>query len=482
MKDDLHYWNATKLAAAIRARHVSSVEAIGHFEARFDRFNAAINAIVVVDFDAARAEAHKADADLAAGRLRGPLHGVPMTMKESFNIAGFPTTWGLKENLGWVPDRDGMSARRFREAGAIIFGKTNVPAALTDLDTFNEVYGVTNNPYDHACIPGGSSGGSAAALAAGLTALEAGSDSGSSIRYPAHYCGVYGHKSTWGIVSMQGETVGERLGRNDISVAGPMARSAEDLALALRIQAGPDDSDAAGWRLDLVQAREKTLSQHRIAILSSHPVAPVDHDTSRCIAELSRFLRKSGAVVDHQALPMFDLEDAQEKFVLLMAAGRGLRIGEDKLREVRGKAAGSRPESYAALRAAGLDISHREWLGIDEYRHRIRTRWRDFFQSYDFLICPVAQTAAFPHVFGGEWFERDIVVDGQRHPLANQLFWAGLASLSYLPATAIPIGRSAGGLPIGVQVIGPQFADQDCIAFAQLLEHAFYAFSPPAGY
>ncbi len=254
--------SAAALAASIRAREVGSRELLEHYVERVERLNPALNAIIVSDFRSARRRAEEADAVLARGESWGPLHGLPMTVKESFDVIGLPTTWGLAELKDNMPTANALAVDRLLAAGAIIFGKTNVPVLLADLQSYNPVYGTTNNPWDTSRTPGGSSGGAAAALAAGLTGLELGSDIGGSIRNPAHYCGVFGHKPTYGIVPPRGQALYGNVAASDISVIGPLARSAEDLALALDIIAGPDPVEAAGWRLDLAAPRSNAL--HRL--------------------------------------------------------------------------------------------------------------------------------------------------------------------------------------------------------------------------
>ena len=250
-----------RLPRAYAEASIGCQELLELYLARIQTHNPRINAIVATDLKAARKRARAADAALAKGEVWGPLHGVPMTIKESFDVVGMPTTWGLSELKDNFPKRNAMAVERFIQAGATLFGKTNVPVMLADWQTFNPVYGTTNNPWDPSRSPGGSSGGSAAALAAGLTGLEAGSDIGASIRDPAHFCGVYGHKPTWGICAPNGQSLPGRFATQDINVIGPLARSADDLEIALKIMAGPDDIDGRGWRLSLPRAGEEIAAR-----------------------------------------------------------------------------------------------------------------------------------------------------------------------------------------------------------------------------
>ncbi len=288
-----HFRSAKQLASDIRRGKIGALEALDLFLARVDRFNPQLNAIVASDTEAARRRARQADAALRKGKVWGPLHGVPMTVKESYDVAGMPTTWGLSELKDNVPTRHALAVDRLLGAGVVLFGKTNVPSWLADWQSFNPVYGTTNNPWDLTRTPGGSSGGSAAALAAGLTGLEAGSDIGSSIRNPAHYCGVYGHKPTYGIVPPRGQALPGRVAQGDISVIGPMGRSADDLALGLSVMAGADEIDGAGWRLELPAPRQKKLRDFKVAVMLTDPVSEVDAEVQARVQAVAEFLAQA---------------------------------------------------------------------------------------------------------------------------------------------------------------------------------------------
>src|SRR5689334_16297914 len=273
---DLHFRSARQLAADIRRGKIGCLETLDAFLARMERHNPKLNAIVVTDVDGARRRARQADAALRKGKVWGPLHGVPMTIKESYDVAGLPTTWGLPALKDNIAPRNALAVDRLLAAGVVLFGKTNVPAWLADYQSYNDVYGTTNNPWDTTRSPGGSSGGSAAALAAGLTGFEAGSDIGSSIRNPAHYCGVFGHKPTWGVVSPRGHALPGRVAQGDISVIGPLARGAEDLDTAFKAMAGPDDVDGTGWQLKLPKSKKTKLREFKVAVMLEDPNSAVD--------------------------------------------------------------------------------------------------------------------------------------------------------------------------------------------------------------
>jgi amidase len=474
------FGSATQLARAVRSRQVSAVELLKAYLERVDRLNPALNAIVVDDRDRALQQARAADRALEAGRPVGRLHGVPMTVKESFNVPGLPTTFGhpaLKENLA---AEDAVVVSRLRAAGAVIFGKTNVPIDLADLQSFNDLYGTTNNPWDPTRGPGGSSGGSAAALAAGLAALEYGSDIGGSIRNPAAYCGVYGHKPTFGIVPKRGQTTSpELVAEGDISVVGPLARSAADLALALAVTAGPDELHRTGLRLTLPPP-PRQVQGLRVAVWLDQPdIAPVDDTVKDRIAAAAVALRRAGAKVDMAARPAFDPFVANETYRrLLLGLMNARRPDFDRL---VGRAAALDP-SDDSERARALRYStarHSEFAVAENARDQLRWAWHDFFGRYDVVLAPITMTTAFPHDHSLPQTARLVNVNGTEVPYMAQLFWAGLAIASYLPATVVPVGPAPSGLPVGMQIIGAAYRDRTTIWLAGELARLIGGFSPP---
>jgi len=481
---EIAFWSAKRLAAHIRRRKVGCLELLDHHLVRVERYNPALNAVVVADFERARKRAKAADRALAKGDVWGPLHGVPMTVKESYDVVGLPTTWGSPEFKDSIAVKNALAVDRLLASGAVLFGKTNVPLMLADWQSYNAIYGVTNNPWDVARVPGGSSGGSAAALAAGLSAIEAGSDIGGSIRVPAHYCGVYGHKPTYGLCSLRGHALAGRVAAADISVIGPLARSADDLDITLAALAGPDDIDGAGYRVALKGPAKTSLRDFKIAVMLDHPNAPVDRTVVDRLQALVDFLAARKVKISDSARPAIDIMRAREVYVALLYAAMSGRMPqaafERNLMAVRALAPGDR--SHAAQMARANTLHHRDWLGLNEERHRMRLAWADFFKEYDLLLSPPAISAAFPHNHAGEPFDRMIPVNGTLAPVIDQLLWAGYSGASYLPATVAPIGFTPEGLPVGVQIVGPQFGDRTCIAFAKLIEQEFHAFVAPHGY
>ncbi len=481
---DIPFHSAKRLAALIRAKRLGALELLEIYLERVKRYNSRLNAIIATDLAQARKRARAADRALAKGTVWGKLHGVPMTVKESYDVVGMPTTWGLPELKDNRPKANALAVDRLLAAGAVIFGKTNVPMLLADWQSYNAIHGTTNNPWDLTRSPGGSSGGSAAALAAGLTGLEAGSDIGASIRNPAHYCGVYGHKPTFGIVPPRGQALPGRVAETDIAVIGPMARGAEDLDIGLSIMAGPDEVSAEGWRLSLPAPSKKTLRQYKVAVMLTDPNSEVDQTLQDRLQHLADFLARKRARVSDKARPDIDTSHAQDIYIQLLRAATSGRQTADVFRqnlEAARKLAPDDPSYYARMMRANT-MPHKDWLAANEARHQMRLKWAAFFKDYDLLLCPAAASAAFPHDQEGERYQRSVTVNGKPAPTTDQLFWAGYPCVAYLPSTVAPIGFTPDGLPVGVQIVGPQYGDRTCIAFARLLEQEYHGFLPPPGY
>ena len=479
--DELHFKSAVELAGLIRRKKIGCLELLDHFLKRVEAYNPRLNAIIWMDRDKARKRAKAADAALRNGKRFGPLHGVPMTIKESYNVAGSPTTWGLPELKHNVTETTAVSAQRMIDAGVTLFGKSNVPVMLADWQSFNAVYGTTNNPWDLSRAPGGSSGGSAAALAAGLTGIEAGSDIGSSIRNPAHYCGVFGHKPTYDLVTYAGHAMPGVVASPDISVVGPLARSAADLEVALDIMAGPDPADGGATRAALPKCEKTSLKQFRIAVKLSDPNSEVDHDYAEKLQGFVEALAKAGAKVRH-AEPAIDTPRLHDVYVRLLRAATSSRTTDAEIAAWKKAIADGSKEPYLHQMVAGVTVGHREWLKLNNERHRMRLAFNAFFEDYDVLICPVAASAAQPHDQEGERWRRTITINNKRVPTTDQLFWAGYSGLVYLPSTIGPIGLTGSGLPVGYQAIAAQGKDRTSLAFARLVERELGGFVPPPGY
>ena len=480
----LHFRPATDLARLLRAGKVTATGLLDLCLDQYAKHNAALNAIVVTDIDRARKAAAAADRRLKRGKPAGPFDGVPMTAKESFDWTGTPSTWGAPRLRDNIATSDAVALKRLTDAGAVIYGKTNVPLMLADWQSYNDVYGTTNNPWDLSRAPGGSSGGSAVALATGMSALEIGSDIGASIRNPAHYCGVYGHKPTWGVVPYRGHYLPGVVHPTDISVAGPLARSARDLAVMMKLLAGSDGADSRGVTIRLPAARQTTLKQFRVAVMLSDPVSEVDQPVQDLIARLAGFLERKVKKLSLSARPAFSTREAMDVYVALLRSATSRRQTEEEFAanaaEVHGFSPGD--DSYFAKMLRAYVMPHRSWLMVNERRHQMRLLWEAFFEDWDVMICPAAASAAFPHDHVGERHERTIAVNGKRVATTDQLFWAGYSGCFLLPSTVAPLGLTPQGLPSGVQIITRQYDDFTAIRFAELLEKEYARFVPPPGY
>ena len=406
---DILYRSAFELAAAIKSGKITSAQVLEFFLDRVDKFNPALNCVVVQDRDRARLRAKAADTAVANGEDWGPLHGVPMTIKDAYATEGIVTTDGIPEYKGYVPKVNADGVQRYIDAGAIIFGKTNVPLNSADLQSYNVIYGQTNNPWDVSRTCGGSSGGAAAALAAGLTPLELGSDIGGSIRTPA---------------------------------------------------------------------------QLRVATYFEDANVELDAESKVLLEATATSLEKMGAQVSRNVKPDFDTADNHEVYLGLLIASMSVGMPEEQRKHMeelaRSAPVGTNdPNDINAKRATA---SHSDYVILNERRMRITDQWREFFESYDVLLCPVAATPAFPHDHSEPMGERQLEINGQQRPYWDNVFWAGFSLVSFLPASVVPAGRTKANLPVGVQIVGPYLEDNTTLAVAKMLEQQHRAFEPPPGF
>jgi amidase len=480
------YRSAGELAQALAKREIPALELTDQFIARIEALDGDLNAVPVRDFARAREAAREADAALARGERR-PLLGVPVTVKESYNVAGLPTTWGVPAFKDFVAQEDALAVTRLKSAGAVILGKTNVPLHLDDWQSYNDIHGVTHNPWDRTRTPGGSSGGSAAALAAGFGPLSLGSDIGGSLRVPAHFCGVCAHKPTHGIAASRGHTppgLAALPGEVDLAVIGPMARGVDDLVLALDAIAGPDEAaEGRGYRLSLPPARRDQLAEFRVLFIADHPLLPTSAAVGASLDRLSKQLIAAGVEVKRETPLLPDLAASARLYVKLLNAFLSAGLPDDRHQEIRAaiEKIPAHDQSLIAELSRGAVMSHREWLKAHFARLRLKQQWRALFRDFDVIICPPAATPAFAHDHSPDQNERKIAVDGKEFPYLHQLVWAELATTCGLPATVIPIGVMD-GLPVGAQIIGPEFEDRTPLAFARLVEREFGGFVAPPGY
>jgi amidase len=483
-KSQWSFKTATELSAALTAKQVSAVELAQDAIARIERHDGKINAICVRDFERGLSAARDADAARARGETRALL-GIPLTVKESYNVAGLPTTWGFAAQKDFVPSEDALSIARVRTAGGVILGKTNVPVGLGDWQSYNDIYGTTNNPYDLGRTPGGSSGGSAAALAAGYGPLSLGSDIGGSLRVPAFHCGVYAHKPTHALAPTRGHIpppLPPLPLERDMSVIGPMARCAGDLSLLLDVIAGPDPLEAGtAYRLALPPPRHNDLKNFRVLLIDSDPVLPTAKSVRTAIERLAADLGKAGVSVARASPLLPDFAASTRLYMRMLMSFLGAVYAPESYAAAAAAAAKLAPDdiSLAAERLRGIAFSHRDWVMADGARARLRAQWRELFKSFDAVICPVMPTPAYLHDHSAEQEKRRIDIDGTDYVYSDQLAWAGIAMLPGLPATAIPIGLSPDGLPIGVQIVGPYLEDRTPLKLAELIEREFGGFVPP---
>jgi amidase len=468
MTDDLHWMTATELTASIKRRQVSATEVLDHLVGRIEALDGPINSVVQWDLDRARSAAREADDDVIRGDHLGVLHGVPMTIKDSFQTEGCITTSGAPELAGFVPKEDAWPVARLREAGAIPFAKTNLPLYAGDVQTFNEVYGTTNNPFDLSRTPGGSSGGAAAALAMGFTPIELGSDIGGSIRVPAHYCGVVGHKSSFGLVPGHGHIPGPAgtFTSADIGVYGPMARSVGDLELELGVLAGPDRWDSAAWRLDLPPSTADRLTDFRIAAWLDDPWCRVDSDTSRVLTSLVDTIEAAGGHVDVDARPAFSLEKVSGVYLPLLFAALANGFPPEALDHM----AANTDDTALGQVFRSTAMRHQDWLGYNERRLQMREQVAQFFSGFDAILMPVHPRPAIPHDHEGTPASRTVSVDGVERSYMDLFRWIALAGVAYLPSTVVPVGVSDDDLPIGVQIVGPYLHDLTTLRLAKHIE------------
>ena len=476
------FQSATSLAADLRERRIGCLELLDHFIARVDRFNPDLNAIVVFDFERARERTRAADAALARGEVWGPLHGLPMTVKDSYDVAGLPTTWGAPELRGNVPEANAVAIDRLLAAGAVIFGKTNVPYNLADLQSYNDVYGTTNNPWDLERVPGGSSAAPRRPLPPGSRGSRRGATSGGSIRNPAHYCGVYGHKPTWGgpPASRPRQARGARADRH--LGHRPAGARREDLALAVDVMAGPDRIEANGWKLDLPRPQGREPGDWRVAVWADDPICPVDHAVRDAVLRAADALRAAGARVDYEARPGFDPAEADDVYTGLLQSALSARHGDEEFRKTLDRARAPRrrghpprpPPSRRDDAPPGLDpdprAPHPASLGVARVLRRFRCP----------PLAPLRAFPPFPTTSSATWTPAGSPSTGRPASTGTSSSGRGSPAWPCFPPPSPP--RPSEGLPVGVQIVGPEGGDHTTIEVARHLGGLIGGFRPPPGY
>jgi len=479
---------ATELLDQLRDRQVSSRELLGHFVERCNEYNDTLNAVVTFDVDAAEQSAAAADELMASSdhETLPPLLGLPMTIKDAIATQGMRSTGGAVELADHVPNTDAEVVAKVRSAGAVVFGKTNLPRWSADVQAYNDIFGTTNNPWDVECGPGGSSGGAAAAVSAGLTGAEIGTDIGGSVRLPAHFSGVCGHKPSFGIVPQLGYISHPtyQTGEPDVNVLGPIARSVDDCELLLDVLAGPRQDLASAWQLNLPAARQDSPGRFRVAAHLDDPSVPVSTEVSEALAHATRALENAGIAVDRTAWPQdLDFDDVRSVGLPLISAATSPARGGDAFAAMEEIV--RNPQGHPAtqqMRARATAMFHRDWLLLTEQRERNRMKWTAFFDEFDVLLAPVAHVAAFPHQHEGSLYDRTLVVDGVERPYTEVIMWTSQFGYVGLPSTVVPVGTTPRGVPVGIQVVGPHLGDRTTLAFARYLEQLLGGYQPPPNF
>ena len=460
---DVAYWSTVQQAKAIQAGEFSSRELLELLIDRGRTINKELNAIVTLDLDRARSAADDADTALSKGHSHGPLHGIPVTVKDALETQGLRSTGGATELSTYVPDRDAPVVEAIKAAGAIVYGKTNLPRWSGDIQSYNDLFGTTVNPWNAERVPGGSSGGAAAAVAAGLSSFEIGTDIGGSIRFPASFCGIYGHKPSFGIIPSTGylDHINGGLTEADVNVIGPLARSAEDLELLttlMRRQKGPLVSS--------IPPAPKDLSTLKIAVWLEDAFCPLDSKVSAVLEQAIENFAATGANIDRKARPPIDADEAFRIGSWLVTSAMLQSMPEETLNEMGEEGARS-------------TATHRQWLDHDLKRQKIRLMWAEFFSQYDAIIMPISPVSPFPHDQQGNFATRTLTAGDAPRPYSDLVRWTILTGMAYLPSTTAPIGLDVDGLPVSFQVVGPYGSDYMTIRLAEFIAQHNLGYQPP---
>lgn len=491
MSQEWAYSTINELNQALESGQITSRGLVEYFKNRVEAFNPALNAVVATDYDSALLRADEADAARERGESWGPLHGIPMTIKDTFEVVGMPCTAGSRSLAKHMPKSNAFTVDLLIQAGAIPFGKTNVPLFAGDLQSYNKVYGTTNNPHNTQYTPGGSSGGAAAALTAGLTPIELGSDLAGSIRTPSHFCGTYGHKPTHGIIASRGHIPGPSgmLLEPDLSTPGPMARCAEDLDTLLDVLAVPGPNMGDSWSLSLPAASDKALSDYKVLVWIEDPISPIDNELKSAYSDMVTHLQEQGVDVTVGAPVGFSLESFVPTYLNLLGSvlsgtvkpwQRPIVSVLSRLTKVFG--GGLKFSAYIDRVLKGMSQAHADWQVNHEQRLQIAKKADTLFDQYDVILTPVVQVPAFKHQNKSPMFKRKLPVNGVPRPYTDIFMWIAPATLMGLPATSAPVGETKDGLPVNVQVLGRKYHDKTTIRFAALLEKSFRGFIKPEGY
>lgn len=484
--EDFAFASLVEVSEAIFTKQISSLELTQMILKRIKQYNERINAIPILAEESALAQAKEADKLLAQGTNLSPLHGIPITIKDAFEVKGLITTAGAPEIANYTPTQDALAVARLRQAGAIILGHSNVPYLLNDHQSDNALFGRTNNPWNANRTSGGSSGGAAAALATGLSYLDLGSDIGGSIRIPAHFCGVFGHKPSLNVVPMQGHIPPlpqyRPVAPNNLAVAGPMARSARDLRIALSIMGGPTPEEAITYEWKMSPLRYQGLGEHRIGYILDDPFCPVSSDVRRILEKAMDSFEGIGAYVVEGWPEGLDPEQQYYDYLYLLNAVFAYLLPRDKsAREMYYERAQRTDNSYETIQARAWTDPHREFLRVLQRQQATQQIWQNYFQDFNAFIMPTAIVPAFPHSTQ-PWEERILRTREGERSYYDILFWISFATYAGLPSTSVPVGKTPNGLPVGLQIMGPYLEDSVTIDLANFMEEAVGAFTAPRGF
>ena len=456
--------------AALNSGNISAVELLDEHLARHEILHSRLNAIVTTDVEAAQQRAAEIDRARSNGDRLGALAGLPMTVKDALATKGLRSTGGAIELTDHVPSEDAASVAHARDAGAVIWGKSNLPRWSGDIQAVNEMFGRTGNPWDLGRTPGGSSGGAAAAVATCLTPVEIGTDIGGSVRLPAHFSGVCGHKPSFGVVPQRGYIDHLTYGAldADVNVVGPLARTVDDLELMLNVISDHPER--------LLPSRNDAR-ELRVAAWLDDPACPVSNDVANVLESAVSALEAAGIKVDRNARPAHEFSDVYSIGMPLVSAATSPGRTEEEYERLLERSNDADPTM--AMRARASTIRHRDWLLMSEQRELRRRNWDRFFNDYDVVLAPTAFIAAFEHIDGGNLYTRTLEVDGTTRPYADLIAWTTQFGYVYLPATVVPAGRTPSGLPVGLQIVGPFMGDRTTLEFARLVESVTGGYKAP---
>ncbi len=477
--NNLTFASLTEVAKAIKEGQITSLELTEHMTNRIEKFNPDLNAIVTFTKENALTRAHQADKALSKGSVWGPLHGIPITIKDCFEVSGVRTTAGSKRYENYIPEKDATAVLRLKNAGAIILGKTNVPLYAGDWQTFNEIFGVTNNPWDLNLTPGGSTGGGAAAVAAGLSYLSLGSDIGGSIRIPSSFCGIFGHKPTINILPYRGHI--PRRHSPLLTVAGTLTRQPEDLKTALEVIGGPEEESAIAYSWSLPPSRHNSLSEYRLGYVLDHPSFPVDEKVKQGISKAVNQLEGNVAVLDEGWPKEVDPVEQWRTYRFLISTVYSSYMKDEDFEKLRERAK-NQDDSRDAFTSLAWTAPHKVFQKALDDRMRARASWQKYFETYDAFILPVAFTNAFPHDRSIPQWHRKISTPSGLREYEDFYFWISFATYTGLPATVAPLIQSEDNLPTGIQIMGPYLEDATPIDIAIKTKDLFGGYKPPSGY